>query len=110
MKPGVAGTLKKYRDKTNPRVPYHIGEDGNCHDCNTPAGGLHHPGCDTERCADCGGQAIGCDCLPVKPKIERKLIEDILERNASLCMDVKAERRILAMKLTKAINIDLIRP
>lgn len=110
MKPGVSCTLEKYRDKKNPRVPYDRGEEGNCRDCGAPNGGLHHPGCDMERCADCGGQSISCDCPPEPPKIERKFIEDILERNASLCMDVKAERRILAMKLTKAINIDLIRP
>lgn len=42
----------------------------NCHDCRTPRGGLHHPGCDDERCPDPGciridgsrGQAIGCGC------------------------------------------------
>lgn len=34
-----------------------------CHDCRTPAGGLHHPGCDDERCPKCGGQLISCGCL-----------------------------------------------
>jgi hypothetical protein len=33
---------------------------GHCHDCWTPDGGMHHPGCDDERC-DHGSQAIG-DC------------------------------------------------
>ena len=33
-----------------------------CPDCNTKQGGYHHPGCDTERCPGCGGQAIGCIC------------------------------------------------
>ena len=31
----------------------------NCHDCNTPPGGIHQPGCDDERCGECGGQMIG---------------------------------------------------
>jgi hypothetical protein len=34
----------------------------NCRDCATPQGGLHHPGCDTERCPRCLGQAISCGC------------------------------------------------
>lgn len=38
--------------------PRHDGP-GNCHDCGTPPGGIHHPGCDDERCPECGGQMIG---------------------------------------------------
>ena len=34
----------------------------NCHDCGTPQGGLHHPGCAVERCPRCGGQSISCEC------------------------------------------------
>jgi len=33
-----------------------------CPDCGTPAGGIHHHGCDQEECPACRGQAIGCDC------------------------------------------------
>jgi len=40
----------------------HVGP-GKCHDCCTPAGGFHHPGCDMERCPKCGGQLITCGCL-----------------------------------------------
>jgi len=47
------------------RVPYHPDygpQDQRCHDCNILRGGLHHPGCDMERCPGCHGQAIACDC------------------------------------------------
>ena len=33
-----------------------------CHDCEAPVGGLHHPGCDLERCPRCLGQRISCGC------------------------------------------------
>jgi len=42
-----------------PRKPYE-GEE-RCPDCKVAVGGLHHPGCDVERCL-CGGQAISCGC------------------------------------------------
>jgi hypothetical protein len=34
-----------------------------CHDCRIVKGGLHHPGCDMERCPRCEGQLISCGCL-----------------------------------------------
>jgi hypothetical protein len=34
-----------------------------CRDCNTPVGGVHHPGCCVERCPVCHGQALGCPCF-----------------------------------------------
>jgi hypothetical protein len=42
-------------------VPYDGPEK--CHDCSTPAGGFHHPGCDMEGCPKCGGQLISCGCI-----------------------------------------------
>lgn len=42
------------------RIP-HAGP-ANCHDCAAPHGTPHHPGCDTERCPRCLGQAISCGC------------------------------------------------
>lgn len=37
--------------------------DFKCRDCNTPPGGVHHPGCSVERCPACLGQALRCPCF-----------------------------------------------
>lgn len=34
--------------------------DWPCHDCGTPPGGLHHPGCAVARCTVCGDQLLAC--------------------------------------------------
>ena len=33
-----------------------------CGDCGAPSGGLHHLGCDLQRCPCCSGQLISCGC------------------------------------------------
>ena len=53
-------------------VPYEAWETVNCHDCNVAPGNYHHPGCDWERCANCGGQLIGCDCLGTEEEREEE--------------------------------------
>ena len=36
---------------------------GRCSDCGAKFGGYHHFGCDIEKCPDCGGQMMACECL-----------------------------------------------
>lgn len=42
----------------------YLGE-GRCRDCNIAPGGYHHPGCDMEKCPDCGGQLKSCGCITI---------------------------------------------
>lgn len=44
------------------RIPYPPTSTKNCHDCNIWPGGVHHEGCDMEKCPICKGQLISCDC------------------------------------------------
>lgn len=33
-----------------------------CHDCGTPVGGFHHPGCAVEECPLCKKTVQSCEC------------------------------------------------
>jgi hypothetical protein len=52
--------------QTFPRVPFQPDDpDWLCIDCEAAAGEIHELGCDAEECPRCGGQLIGCGCLPI---------------------------------------------
>jgi hypothetical protein len=56
------------------RIPQKKTRLGRCHDCGVQAGGIHHFGCDAERCPSCGGQLISCECedkIPLLPAVIR---------------------------------------
>lgn len=46
-----------------------------CHDCGiiNKSGNIHHFGCDIERCPECGGQLLSCDCNKEKLAIVKLL-------------------------------------
>jgi len=51
-----------YYDEADRRKLKRLGKIRKCGDCGARPGELHVPGCDLERCADCGGQVITCAC------------------------------------------------
>ena len=49
---------------------FFMATDNKCHDCATPPGALHHPGCDGERCR-CG-QMLSCSSGCAVDECERE--------------------------------------
>lgn len=47
-------------DKTFDRVPHPASAAEGCDSCGVKPGGVHHFGCDMERCPSCGGQLLMC--------------------------------------------------
>jgi hypothetical protein len=41
---------------------------GLCPDCQVAPGELHKPDCCVERCPECGGQRITCECETERPR------------------------------------------
>jgi len=64
MELGVSCSLRVYEDFVDGVARRRIANGARqpCGDCGTPSRGLHHPGCDLERCPACGRQALTCGC------------------------------------------------
>jgi len=64
---GCAVKVFTIEGEMRPRIPYvlpFLNDDYTyCHDCGVTELRYHHPGCDMERCPNCYGQMISCDCL-----------------------------------------------
>ena len=60
------------------RVRYPASEAGRCHDCNVKPGGVHHGGCEDERCPRCRGQLIMCPCRGKRFREAREKLEPSL--------------------------------
>ena len=79
-----------------------------CHDCATPEGAFHLPGCDMEICPFCSGQLLSCDCRyrllgfdPNKlatshPKIYQEGLPDELEDAFELLLKIRGRIRYYA--------------
>ncbi|MBL6082485.1 hypothetical protein JMJ56_31455 [Belnapia sp. T18] len=60
--------------------------------CGAMEGKLHRPFCDSERCGECGGQFLYCDCPPqLRSKRRRVPFIHLSEQCCARCADPHAE-------------------
>jgi len=57
-----------------------------CHDCHAEPGELHALGCDVERCALCGGQAISCGCVYEVSRVHSEPGDEVDENGPTKAM------------------------
>lgn len=80
---GERFALAPYRGPSGRRV---AGSADRCGDCGVARGGLHHPGCDLQRCPRCRDQLISCACVhgPDDLDLDDLVLDDRLLRPIDL--------------------------
>lgn len=80
---------------------------GTCGDCGVAPGGLHHIGCDLQRCPRCGWQLISCDCRFDELAAEHDDDDGYLEHDEPDPASEAAVLDILAVDASGRLVVDL---